>query len=507
MAVCKIKAIRTASHMKTACEYAGTEEKTAGSLSGGPADIERAFEYVVDPDKTQKDEVLFVSSLNIIDLNHAADQMAATRKDLAVTKEGDRIGYHLIQSFSPTDNVSPETAHEIGVRFAQAICGDHEAVIGTHLDRAHTHNHIVFNAVSLKDGKRFHMEKGYVTNTLMRVSNELCHEYGLSTINWQMDKESVLAKAWQDRHWDARSYKEAINRDIRSVANRASSMTDFLVKLEDLGYMADVSGKHFKVMPPGGSRAWRLDRFYAEDELQQMFSGEADKAVRGSDASFRGKVLKSGSRAGYLYRPLTRFEYETLRFAKMLGAALNTRRPPYIPSAALKKASQNIAQLRYLARSGIDSNSKLSDRLGQIDDELKALRREQYRLRGRSIKFSKLFEAAVMVKTYDRLGKSFKDGLDKADLEEYEAAVKVVKTSGLSDTEIREERARIKEEQLGVRGRIMSCREEQAMIYDIADTRSIKVKAISAERSEKRGREVERKRTEQKRTRGQGRAL
>ena len=64
-------------------------------------------------------------------------------------------GYHIIQSFRPGE-VTPEQAHEIGCEFARRfLAGRYEAVIGTHLDKAHPHNHIVFNACSYADGRMF----------------------------------------------------------------------------------------------------------------------------------------------------------------------------------------------------------------------------------------------------------------------------------------------------------------------------------------------------------------
>ena len=52
------------------------------------------------------------------------------------------LGYHLIQAFAPGE-VTPEDAHKIGVEFAKKLFGEFEVVVGTHLDQAHIHNHIV----------------------------------------------------------------------------------------------------------------------------------------------------------------------------------------------------------------------------------------------------------------------------------------------------------------------------------------------------------------------------
>lgn len=59
------------------------------------------------------------------------------------------LAYHLVQSFSPNDNITPEEAHEIGKQLAdQLLGGRYEYVIATHTDKKNIHNHIIFNSVS-----------------------------------------------------------------------------------------------------------------------------------------------------------------------------------------------------------------------------------------------------------------------------------------------------------------------------------------------------------------------
>jgi hypothetical protein len=46
-----------------------------------------------------------------------------------------------VQSFSPDEDVSPETVHEIGLELAKAF-GNREVLVATHIDKEHLH--IVF---------------------------------------------------------------------------------------------------------------------------------------------------------------------------------------------------------------------------------------------------------------------------------------------------------------------------------------------------------------------------
>ena len=65
-------------------------------------------------------------------------------------------GYHLVQSFAEGE-VTPELAHLIGQELADRLLkGQFEAVITTHLNTRHYHNHIVWNSVSMVDGHKYH---------------------------------------------------------------------------------------------------------------------------------------------------------------------------------------------------------------------------------------------------------------------------------------------------------------------------------------------------------------
>ena len=54
---------------------------------------------------------------------------------------------HLVQSFSPNDNLSYDKAHEIGLELAKQYKG-FQVLVATHTDREHAHNHLVINSVS-----------------------------------------------------------------------------------------------------------------------------------------------------------------------------------------------------------------------------------------------------------------------------------------------------------------------------------------------------------------------
>lgn len=93
-------------------------------------------------------------------------------------KEDGRSYYHIVQSFSPDDNLTPETAHEIGLKFAEYFPG-FQILVATHCNTGNIHNHLIMNSVSYENGKKFHQSRDGLLQ-VKAYSNKLCQEYGLS---------------------------------------------------------------------------------------------------------------------------------------------------------------------------------------------------------------------------------------------------------------------------------------------------------------------------------------
>ena len=57
--------------------------------------------------------------------------------------------YHFIQSIAPTDEVTPEETHQIGMDFMKKTFDDRYAFLcSTHVDKNHIHNHFVMCSAS-----------------------------------------------------------------------------------------------------------------------------------------------------------------------------------------------------------------------------------------------------------------------------------------------------------------------------------------------------------------------
>ena len=110
------------------------------------ATIDKAIRYVKNPEKT--DAQTLVSGYNTNPQTAAFDFEITSTMAKSVhgshRKASGNLAYHLIQSFSPDDNVSPEQAHELGLKLAMEFTdGKFEFIVATHINTASIHNHMI----------------------------------------------------------------------------------------------------------------------------------------------------------------------------------------------------------------------------------------------------------------------------------------------------------------------------------------------------------------------------
>ena len=180
--------------------------------------LDDTLDYAMNRDKTEKQ--FFVTGINC-DARIASDEMNLVK--LQYNKTDGIQGFHAYQSFEETKeetNLTPEIAHEIGVKLANQLWGDRfQVVVTTHLNTGHLHNHFVINSVSFKDGKRFYDNKssyGYMRHE----SDELCKEYGLKTIEEKPTKKGI--------NYD--NFYKNYERIYNTEASRAKRDLDFAIR-------------------------------------------------------------------------------------------------------------------------------------------------------------------------------------------------------------------------------------------------------------------------------------
>jgi hypothetical protein len=228
--------------------------------------LQNALEYIQNPEKTEK--LFLVGSVNCLP-ETAFEQMMDTKKLFQKTNK--RQGYHIVLSLKPGE-ATPEIAFDMARRFTDEFLGDrYEAVYAVHIDKDHIHSHIVWNSVSLLDGRKYDYKKGDWKHIIQPITNKLCKEYGLSIIEaeYVQNSQNLSRIEWQYEQ----TFKEMIHRDAMFCASYAGSMEHFLFLMQRLGYEFK-SKEYLTVKMPGRKLYHRLDKmdeYFAEERFKYCF--------------------------------------------------------------------------------------------------------------------------------------------------------------------------------------------------------------------------------------------
>ena len=363
MAITKIIAIRD--RLDKRVNYAVNGEKTT---------LDTGITYAANPEKTE--QLFFTSAINCESCETAFAEMQATKQRFG--KLGGVEGYHFIQSFAPGE-VTPEQAHRIGVEFAQRLFGErYEVVVGTHLDRAHLHNHVVVNSVSFVDGKKYHSSPGSYYFEVRSTSDTLCWENDLSTITPQ-GKGKHYAE-WKAENTGKPTIRGIIRGDIDSIIGEAYTYETFLMLLRRRGYVVQnrPDRKYVTVLPPGGKRAIRLDSLgegYTEQDIRRRLAAQREGGVQTAPAMTRtGKRYRvRGKRPTGPKKRITGFQALYLRYLYLLRGThrkKNFRRVPFSMRHEVVRLQRYDQQFRYLWTHGLTTAEELEQRITVLQREI-----------------------------------------------------------------------------------------------------------------------------------------
>jgi len=387
VAYTKILSIKKQGHLNVALDYVMNAEKTNPEICELEAEKEllgTITEYVTNEDKTEKWDVRFVSAINCFP-ETAAQKMMATKKKYDKTDK--RIAYHIIQSFAPGE-ITPELAHEIGVKYVEAWLGDYEVVIGTHLDRGHIHNHILCNSVSCMDGRKFHMNKSEFYTKLYGISNDLCNLYGLSVIE-NIDGRHMTYEEWVKRYGKSgRTLREIIHADVLECIEVTKTVGNFFVMMENKGYEVDLAGKYAKVRPLEKERFFRLSTLgFPDDVLEDMITGR-QTVQRKTKTVYYGCGLCR--RKGHKF---TCIEAMYVRWLFVLGKIKSGKPHTQVPAEEIRKFDRYKEQLKFIADHRLSGLRSVMELKEVTVEKMKCLDEERFRLRGALRKNRDLFAA------------------------------------------------------------------------------------------------------------------
>ncbi len=352
--------------------------------------LDKLIRYVINPKKTS--EQVFVSSVGCV-----PETAARTWKD---TKR--RFGrsdgvqaYHLIQSFRPGE-ITPELAHEIGNRFAERYLDGFEVIVGTHVDKAHVHNHIIFNSVSDRDGHKYHSSPNSYFKEIRTLSDSLCREYGLSVID-EPSRRALTYVEWRMKKLGIRSQKELVDRDVEECLSLAMDVGGFYALMENRGYAIQHRSRYPTFVPYGeeqGHRARVKGKAMTEDELIAYI----DRAMM--DPAFE-VIMPRQERVWFPRGKVTGFRACVLAWCYILGLVNDGVQTQHVvPPKELKRFEQLKKQAAYLADHKLDTLAQVDARIADLNRQIDYQTKHRIILNGQKKRQRPLYDALQLRAMY-----------------------------------------------------------------------------------------------------------
>ena len=246
----------------------------------------RLIKYILNPDKT--DNLKLVSDFgmsNYLDFpSHAEmvemynvnftnnDKLYESRNDRQEKHQQTIHAHHLIQSFSPEDNLTPEEINRIGYETMMELTGGRfKFIVATHTDKDYVHNHILINAIDRNSDKKLIWNYALERNLRM-ISDRIS----------KMAGAKIIEKRYSYR--DYKKYKESshkfeLKQRLYFLLQQSKSFDDFLEKAKQLHVQIDFSQKHSRflmtdrtmVKPIRGRQLSKRD-LYDEDFFKTYFA-------------------------------------------------------------------------------------------------------------------------------------------------------------------------------------------------------------------------------------------
>lgn len=246
----------------------------------------RLIKYILNPDKTDNLKLVsdfgmsnyldFPSYEEMVEMYNANftnnDKLYESRNDRQEKHQQNIHAHHLIQSFSPEDNLTPEEINRIGYETMMELTeGRFRFIVATHTDKNHVHNHILINAIDLNSDKKLIWNYALERNLRM-ISDRLS----------KMAGAKIIEKRYSYRDYQKyrkSSHKFELKQRLYFLMQQSKSFEDFLEKAEQLHVHIDFSQKHSRFMmidrgmtkPIRGRQLSKRD-LYDEDFFRTYFA-------------------------------------------------------------------------------------------------------------------------------------------------------------------------------------------------------------------------------------------
>ncbi len=433
--------------------------------------LDKAIRYVLNGDKTN--EQILTARFNC-EPGWELKQMLDTKREYG--KNDGVQYYHIIQAFKPGE-IEPEQALEIAKAFVEEYLPGYEVVIGTHVDKAHIHNHILFNSVNAETGKKYHSNPQTYYSQIRRISDRLCRERGLSviTLGEGANSKAVSYAEWLQQSRGQPTFRSMLEADLRQSIEAANDLGHFFMLMEHQGYEI----KHGRRL---GFRLRCQERFRYPGRKNPLFT-EA-----GIEAAILGNLesIMAGKKPAFVNRP--RFEpYKCplkysgflalyVHYLYILGKVEKRAAPPRM-TPQLKKELMRFErykqQFAFLEAKSITNKAELSDFKAVNEAKLAELLKDRTLLNVMKKRRQPLYKALADLTVYAPARDLYLQG--QVGLEEeyarYVQAEDMLKKNPLT-------RERLEEEKAGIYKAVADINKEIQMLRcEIALCEEVEVKA------------------------------
>lgn len=367
--------------------YAGDKSKTENKKYQNKSvnSIFELLDYTTNPDKTEKQ--FFITGINC-EFENAVKQMTQTKKKFKkdkYSKNNKIVAFHGYQSFNEGE-VTPEIAHEIGVKLAEEMWGDRfEVVVSTHLNTNHIHNHFVLNSVSFKDGKKYY--SNFENTALLRkTSDDICDEYGLKVLDEKTCKSGINFENFYKKGLENSDYYKFAKEDIDYVIDHSWTYQEFLKRLRNMGYEIYFRADKISIRRYPHKRNIRIERAFGEeysiDNIKSKICSRyptREEIIKPKTYArklhFKGKLKKfskpKGFKALYLYYCYLLKIYPKKNMTYKLTPVMR---------AEVKKMEEYSKQNILLSKYNITNSKELNDCKTNLNEKLKGLIRQRNNL-------------------------------------------------------------------------------------------------------------------------------
>lgn len=249
----------------------------------------RLIKYILNPDKTDNLKLVsdfgmsnyldFPSYEEMVEMYNVNftnnDKLYESRNDRQEKHQQNIHAHHLIQSFSPEDNLTPEEINRIGYETMMELTGGRfRFIVATHTDKDHVHNHILINAIDRNSDKKLIWNYALERNLRM-ISDRIS----------KMAGAKIIEKRYSYRDYQKyrqSSHKFELKQRLYFLMQQSKSFDDFLEKAVQLHVYIDFSQKHSRFMMTDRAmtkpiRGRQLNRRepYDEDYFRKAFAKAA----------------------------------------------------------------------------------------------------------------------------------------------------------------------------------------------------------------------------------------